>query len=160
MTRKFFFYFFFKTFLLPKMNFRWSKHSKIFVPLTIFCCKFIHPAQFGLAFFACYISNNVPTSEHHPILSFAKKINEITRWIKFFKAHMFWEGHKILRNLHLLFVLCTDRQIMGGDFAKFCGLLRIYEICHIILRQGHLKKWTKQWHNWPCLYLLGGLKTI
>ena len=45
----------------------------MFVPLTVLCCKFIHPAQFGLAFFASYISNNVPTSEHHPILSFAKK---------------------------------------------------------------------------------------
>ena len=31
------------------------------------------------------------------------------------KVHIFWEGHKILRNLHQL-------------FAKFCGLLRIYEL--------------------------------
>ena len=43
------------------------------------------------------------------------------------KVHIFWEGHKILRNLHQLFVLCTASQIIGGDFAKFCGLLRIYE---------------------------------
>ena len=26
------------------------------------------------------------------------------------------------------FVLCTVSQIIGGDFAKFCGLLRIYEL--------------------------------
>ena len=26
-----------------------------------------------------------------------------------------------------LFVLCTASQIIGGDFAKFCGLFRIYE---------------------------------
>ena len=44
------------------------------------------------------------------------------------KVHIFWEGHKILRNLHQLFVLCTASQIIGGDFAKFCGLLRIYEL--------------------------------
>ena len=44
------------------------------------------------------------------------------------KVHIFWEGHKILRNLHQLFVQCTDSQIIGGDFAKFCGLLRIYEL--------------------------------
>ena len=44
------------------------------------------------------------------------------------KVHIFWEGHKILRNLHQLFVLCTASQIFGGDFAKFCGLLRIYEL--------------------------------
>ena len=27
-----------------------------------------------------------------------------------------------------LFVLCTASQIIGGDFAKFCGLLKIYEL--------------------------------
>ena len=26
------------------------------------------------------------------------------------------------------FVLCSNGQIYGGDFAKFCGLLRIYEL--------------------------------
>ena len=44
------------------------------------------------------------------------------------KVHIFWKGHKILRNLHQLFVLCTASQIIGGDFAKLCGLLRIYEL--------------------------------
>ena len=46
----------------------------------------------------------------------------------FVKVHIFGEGHKMLRNLHQLFVLCTASQIIGGDFAKFCGLLRIYEL--------------------------------
>ena len=45
-----------------------------------------------------------------------------------FKVHIFWEGHKILRNLHQLFDWYYIRQIIGGDFAKFCGLLRIYEL--------------------------------
>ena len=44
------------------------------------------------------------------------------------KVHIFWEGHKILRNLHQLFVLCNASQIIAGDFAKFCGLLRLYEL--------------------------------
>ena len=44
------------------------------------------------------------------------------------KVHIFWEGHKILRNLHRRFVLCSNGQIYGGDFAKFYGLLRIYEL--------------------------------
>ena len=35
------------------------------------------------------------------------------------KVNTFWEGHKILRNLHQLFVLCTASQIVGGDFAKY-----------------------------------------
>ena len=35
----------------------------------------------------------------------------------------------ILRNLHRRrFVLCSNGQIYDGDFAKFCGLLRIYEL--------------------------------
>ena len=44
------------------------------------------------------------------------------------KVYIFWEGHKILRNLHLNFVLCSASQKWGEDFAKFCGLLRIYEL--------------------------------
>ena len=44
------------------------------------------------------------------------------------KVHIFWEGHKILRNLNQLFVLSTTSQMIGGDFANFCGLLRIYEL--------------------------------
>ena len=46
----------------------------------------------------------------------------------YFKVYLFWEGHKIWRNLHQLFVQFTASQIIGGDFAKFCGLLRIYEL--------------------------------
>ena len=26
------------------------------------------------------------------------------------KVHIFWEGHKILRNLHITFVLCSANQ--------------------------------------------------
>ena len=44
------------------------------------------------------------------------------------KVHIFWEGHKILRNLHQLFDWKCIRQIIGGYFAKCCGLLRIYEL--------------------------------
>ena len=41
---------------------------------------------------------------------------------------IFWEGHNFLRNLHRRFVPCSNSQIYGGDFAKFCGHLRIYEL--------------------------------
>ena len=44
------------------------------------------------------------------------------------KVNIFWEGHEILRNLHQLFDWQYIGQIIGGDFAKFCGLLRIYEL--------------------------------
>ena len=38
-----------------------------------------------------------------------------------------------MRNLHQLFVLCTASQIVAGDFATFCGLLRIYELYCLII---------------------------
>ena len=44
------------------------------------------------------------------------------------KVHIFWEGHKILRNLHLTFDCMYCNQKLGEDFANFCGLLRIYEL--------------------------------
>ena len=36
------------------------------------------------------------------------------------------KASKFCRNLHLRFVLCNG-QIYGGDFTKFCSLLRIYD---------------------------------
>ena len=45
-----------------------------------------------------------------------------------FKVHIFWEGHNILRNLHRRFDWHYIGQIYCDDFAKFCGLLRIYEL--------------------------------
>ena len=44
------------------------------------------------------------------------------------KVNIFWEGHKILGNLHLIFVLCSANQNQGENFAKFCGLFGIYEL--------------------------------
>ena len=59
---------------------------------------------------------NLTSLYHIPVLSFSK-------------YHIFWEGHKILRNLHYRFVLCSKGQIYGGDFAKFCVFLWwIYEL--------------------------------
>ena len=47
------------------------------------------------------------------------------------KVHIFWEGHKILQNLHCRFDCYYIGQIDGGDFAKICGLLKKYELYHI-----------------------------
>ena len=38
----------------------------------------------------------------------------------------------MLRYLHQLFALCTASQIIGGDFAKFCGLLRLNELYYFL----------------------------
>ena len=53
---------------------------------------------------------------------------DVIRWSILFKVRMFWEDHKILLNLLLTYVYSKYRQNLGGDFAKFCGLLRIYEL--------------------------------
>ena len=37
--------------------------------------------------------------------------------LQIYKVRIFWEGHKILRNL--TFVYSTYRQKLGGDFATF-----------------------------------------
>ena len=44
------------------------------------------------------------------------------------KVRIFREGHKLLRNLPLTFDYSTYSQKQGEDFAKFCGLLIIYEL--------------------------------
>ena len=38
------------------------------------------------------------------------------------------EATNFLQNLLRRFVLCRNGQLYGGDFAKFCGLLKIYEL--------------------------------
>ena len=44
------------------------------------------------------------------------------------KVHTFWEGHeKFAKSPSKLCTIGNYGQIYGGDFAKFCGLLRMYE---------------------------------
>ena len=44
------------------------------------------------------------------------------------KVHIFWEGHKILKNLNRRFDRYCMGEFYGGGFAKFCALLRICEL--------------------------------
>ena len=76
------------------------------------CCKY------------CPTKNNLPLSFTVPYHSKLRN----SRPGRSSKVHIFWEGHKILRNLHLTFDYSTYSQKLGEDFAKFCGLLRIYEL--------------------------------
>ena len=64
----------------------------------------------------------------------------ILRDIFFIKVHIFWEGNKILQNLHQLFDWKCIGQIIGADFAKFCGLLRTYELYLNVFTTGILRK--------------------
>ena len=51
----------------------------------------------------------------------------------------------MLRNLHLTFDYSTYSQKLGRDFAKFCDLLRIYELYRN--RENRSKKW-QGWNVW------------
>ena len=51
----------------------------------------------------------------------------LERCWKTIKVPIFWEDNTILQNLHLTFDWHYIGQKEGGDFAKLCGLLRIYE---------------------------------
>ena len=48
------------------------------------------------------------------------------------KVHIFWEGHKILRNLPLTFDCSTYSQKQGEDFANFLAFSEYINIiiCH------------------------------
>ena len=41
---------------------------------------------------------------------FKIRVLDISQLLYFSKVHIFWEGHKILRNLQLIFVLCSASQ--------------------------------------------------
>ena len=53
----------------------------------------------------CHLQRNQDKLQQNPYQStfIGKKLTKL----KIIKVHIFWEGHKILRNLHLTFVLCS-----------------------------------------------------
>ena len=75
------------------------------------------------------VSKKIWKSKCREIGIFLQKSILTHHWMlcMFGKVHIFWEGHKILRNLQP-FDWHYIGQIYGGDFTKFCGLLRIYEL--------------------------------
>jgi len=48
-----------------------------------------------------------------------EKVDWIKKYLIPIKVHIFWEGHKILWNLHPRFVLCRNSQIYSGDLEIF-----------------------------------------
>ena len=50
----------------------------------------------------------------HLALTFYHDFRWLLKIITAVKAHIFWEGHKILRNLNLTFVLCSASQKWGA----------------------------------------------
>ena len=59
---------------------------------------------------------------------FGKVINFCCVVYSWLKMRFCEKDTNFLQNHHLRFFLCSNGQIYGRDFAKFCGLLRIYEL--------------------------------
>ena len=55
-------------------------------------------------------------------------------WVK---VHIFWEGHKILRNLHQSFVLGTASQMISQNFVAFSEYMNFiyFNISNMICKQ-------------------------
>ena len=83
-----------------------------FKKVTYLCMKKIYLV--GSTLFHCekFLEFNLLTRQRHT---------------KFFKVHTFWEGRKILRNLHLTTVYTVVKSKVK-IWQNFCGLLRIYEL--------------------------------
>ena len=66
----------------------------------------------------------------HLDLYFQMKINLRHGYVKSTVIKFIYseKATKIVRNLPLTFDYSTYGQKLGEDFAKFCGLLRIYEL--------------------------------
>ena len=108
-----------------------------------FCSRFLQappwPPQLPLPHWTqleCHLPKNKEEKFALDVLVFAtiepKSCFEVA--FVMFKVRIFWEGHTILRNLHRRFVICSASQIYGGNFAKFCGLLRIgavHKLCRL-----------------------------
>ena len=77
-------------------------------------------------------------------------------WILYLlRVHIFWEGHKILRNLHQLFDLQYIGQIIGGDITKFYGLLEYMNFTVIFFLQPNcLENATSDWLWSHCVYFI------
>ena len=66
-------------------------------------------------------------------ISISDDVNEAPSSL-FCKVHIFWEGHKILRNLYLNFVLFSASQKWGGDFVAFSEYMYIWTLTFYFLK--------------------------
>ena len=75
------------------------------------------------------------------------------------KVHIYWEGNKILRNLHCRFVWCSASEIYGGDFENFYGLHRIHELYQMTSFSGK-KTVTWRWSFRKILWPFQNIRTL
>ena len=75
-------------------------------------------------------------------------LNHVIRRKKI-KVHIFWEGHKILRNLHLTFDCMYCSQKLGEDFVKFWEYMDFNICLHFARQDGQDGKNQKSHNKWP-----------
>ena len=65
------------------------------------------------------------------------------------KVHIFWEGHKILQNLHRRFDHYYIGQIYGGDLEKFVAFSEYMNFNFFLIAKGHflLMKTMTDYHH-------------
>ena len=103
----------------------WFRTMLIIVPWVI---KFNLKSLLSAWIFARFLSQTICLVSHNADHSAVGHKSQF----KVVKVHIFWEGHTILRNLGQLFDWQYIGQKIGGDFAKFCGLLKIYELYFLL----------------------------
>ena len=71
------------------------------------------------------------------------------------KVDIFWEGHKILRNLHRRFVLCSTakRKLERLQFSTSLSCVKIWSACSCEFK-------AYFWTFWALYHLLFDLETI
>ena len=60
------------------------------------------------------------------------------------KVHIFWESHNFLRNLHPRFVLCSNGQICGGDFANFVAFSKYMNFNNTVAGHFNPRLWASK----------------
>ena len=76
--------------------------------------------------FLCSEQKRKKTDTEYSLFNVRGWVTPLKNWTV--KVYIFREGHKFLRNHHLTFDCMYCSQKLGEDFAKFSGLLRIYEL--------------------------------
>ena len=117
-----------------------------------------------------YPFNLLLISEIRPVWNTNEKTSnkpksKIATECMYFKVRIFWEGHRILRNLHLNFVLCTASQILveiSQNFVAFSENMNFIQWnIFLKLRGFNNVRFLKRWnHSSINIFFTSNLKVL